>query len=332
MQRSHLLSGVAVAAGPVVPVDGVLFVQLHSGREVCDGLVVLEEAVPYEAAPVVRWRVLRVQLDHLVEVLQGQVEPVAADLLPDRAQVVDRLHVGRLQLDRAQVVFLSLGQVVGLVPAEGAVVVGLEVAAVELDRARVVRYRSVEVALLPVSEAPVVIEVSLPRLDLNRRREAVDGFVEVAPPVERDAFVVVRVGVLGVDLDGRRIVRDRQGELSELVVGEASIEQRLEVVRVDLEGLRVQRDGRLVVALLASGVALRVEGLRLRLQLWVERNVGLRGLGLRRLLRVLRVRTRSPCAVQCGFILAHTAHRWRLLKGTVRRVRRLSIVVAASLS
>ena len=59
-----------MAAGPVVPIYCIPLVKFDGGGEVCDGLIVLEEAVPDKATAIVGWRVLLVKFDDLVEILQ----------------------------------------------------------------------------------------------------------------------------------------------------------------------------------------------------------------------------------------------------------------------
>ena len=71
VNRLYLLSSIAMAARTVVPVDGVLLVVLHSCGEVGDGFVVFEESVPNESTSIVGRGVLRIELNDLVEVLEG---------------------------------------------------------------------------------------------------------------------------------------------------------------------------------------------------------------------------------------------------------------------
>jgi len=183
-KRFYLLSRVTVTTGAVVPIDRILFVQLNSCREVLNGFVVFEEAVPDETSTVIGWRILRIELNHSVEVFERKVEAIAAYFLSHGAQMVDSLHVGGLELNGAQVVLFCLLQVVRFVPAKSSVVKRLEVVLVEFDCFRVVSDCRIEVTLLSVGKAPIVVEVSLAWFYLDRRREALDSFVEVAASVQ----------------------------------------------------------------------------------------------------------------------------------------------------
>ena len=88
LARTLHLAHVTIAAGSVMPVDGVPPVEVDGSREILDGLLEVEEAVPDEPPPVVGGRVGGVQGEDLVEGVQGQGQPVATQLLPDCTQVM----------------------------------------------------------------------------------------------------------------------------------------------------------------------------------------------------------------------------------------------------
>ena len=122
----NLLSRIAMTTGTIMPVDCILLVKIDGRGEVCDGFVVLKEAIPDQPTTVISWRILGVKLDDSIEIFQSLFKAITANFLSYSAQVMDRLHIIRLQLDGLEVVLLSLRQVIGLIPAEGSVVVRFE--------------------------------------------------------------------------------------------------------------------------------------------------------------------------------------------------------------
>ena len=167
-----------------MPVDCILLVKIDSRGEVCDGFVVLKEAIPDQPTTVIRWSILGVELDDSIEIFQSLFKAITANFLSYSAQVMDRLHIIRLQLDGLEVVFLSLRQVIGLIPAECSVVVRFEMIRVEFDSSAIIRNGSIEVALLAVCEASVMVKISLSRFYLDGGREALDGLIEVPAPIQ----------------------------------------------------------------------------------------------------------------------------------------------------
>ena len=109
-----------------MPVDCIFLVKIDGRGEVCDGFVVLKEAIPDQPTTVIRWSILGVKLDDSIEIFQSLFKAITANFLSYCAQVMDRLHIIRLQLDGLEVVLLRLRQVIGLIPAEGSVVVRFE--------------------------------------------------------------------------------------------------------------------------------------------------------------------------------------------------------------
>ena len=180
----NLLSRIAVTTGTIMPIHCILLVKIDSRGEVCDGFVVLEEAVPDQPTTVIRWSILGVELDDSIEIFQSLFEAITANFLSYSAQVMDRLHIIRLQLDGLEVVFLSLRQVIGLIPAECSVVVRFEMIRVEFDSSAIIRNGSIEIALLAVCEASIMIEISLSRFYLDSGREALNGLIEVPAPIQ----------------------------------------------------------------------------------------------------------------------------------------------------
>lgn len=161
LQGEVHVAHVAIAAGPVVPIDRVLSVQLDGPREVLDGLFKIEEAVPHKTPPVEGRCVSSIQGQHLVEVLKGLPQLLPTHLLADSTKVMQRRDVALLQPNGLDVVSLSLLQLTHFVPAEGPVVERLEVGIVQLDSPSVVLDRILVIPLLPVGEPSIVVEVSL---------------------------------------------------------------------------------------------------------------------------------------------------------------------------
>ena len=186
-----------------MPIHCILLVQLHSCRKINNGFVVVQEAVPDETSAIVGRCILRIELDHSIEVFQSKLETITTNFLPHCAQVVNGLDIVLLKLDRHEVVCLRLNQMVRLVPAECSIIEGLKVLCIQVNRLSVIRNRSIKVALLAVGEATVMVEVGFFGLDFDSRREALDCFVEVTSPVQRDSLVVVCVGVPWINLNRR---------------------------------------------------------------------------------------------------------------------------------
>ena len=97
-----------MAAGPVVPVNCVLFVKVHCCSEVEDGFVKLEEPVPYESPSVVGWGVALINGNDLVEIFQGELETVATYFLSYRSQVVHSLNVAGLEPNCTDIIVFCL--------------------------------------------------------------------------------------------------------------------------------------------------------------------------------------------------------------------------------
>jgi len=123
----YLLSSISVATRTIMPIDGIFLIKVDCGSEICNGLIILEEAVPDETTAVVRRRVLWIQFNDFVEVFEGLFEAVAANFLPHRAQMVNCLHIIWLQMDGLEVVLLRFGQMICFIPAKRPIIIRLEV-------------------------------------------------------------------------------------------------------------------------------------------------------------------------------------------------------------
>ena len=89
----NLLSRIAMTTGSIMPVDCILLVKIDSRREICNGLIVLKEAIPYKPATVISWCVLGIKLDYTIEVFQSLFKAITANFLSNSTKMMYRLHI-----------------------------------------------------------------------------------------------------------------------------------------------------------------------------------------------------------------------------------------------
>jgi len=97
---------VTIAASSIMKIDWALGVNFDGLREVFDGFVELGESVLYETSTVEGRSVVRIEVDHLNEVLESQLQPITAHLLSNSSQMMECRHVLLLEGDGSNIVLL----------------------------------------------------------------------------------------------------------------------------------------------------------------------------------------------------------------------------------